>query len=104
MGYDHYLCIECRPIEKRNYEATLGHAYQSFVIREATCEVPSKTLDICQWCRDTKEPLGGSISSPPLLSPPPEPAPPPPARVHLIEEHHSSAGPQLCEQDYSAHQ
>ena len=42
-------------IEKRDYEAALGHAYQSSVIREATCEVPGKTLDICQRCGDTKE-------------------------------------------------
>ena len=55
LGYDRYLCIECGQIEKRDYEAALGHAYQSSVIREATCEVPGKTLDICQRCGDTKE-------------------------------------------------
>ena len=55
LGYDRYLCIECGMIEKRDYEAALGHAYQSSVIREATCEVPGKTLDICQRCGDTKE-------------------------------------------------
>ena len=55
LGYDRYLCVECGMIEKRDYEAALGHAYQSSVIREATCEVPGKTLDICQRCGDTKE-------------------------------------------------
>ena len=55
LGYDRYLCFECGMIEKRDYEAALGHAYQSSVIREATCEVPGKTLDICQRCGDTKE-------------------------------------------------
>ncbi len=55
LGYDRWLCIECGQIEKRDYEAALGHAYQSSVIREATCEVPGKTLDICQRCGDTKE-------------------------------------------------
>ena len=55
LGYDRYLCIECGMIEKRDYEAALGHAYQSSVIREATCETPGKTLDICQRCGDTKE-------------------------------------------------
>ena len=55
LGYDRYLCIECGMIEKRDYEAALGHAYQSSIIREATCETPGKTLDICQRCGDTKE-------------------------------------------------
>ena len=55
LGYDRYLCIECGQIEKRDYEAALGHAYQSSVIREATCETPGKTMDICQRCGDTKE-------------------------------------------------
>ena len=55
LGYDRYLCVDCGMIEKRDYEAALGHAYQSSVIREATCEVPGKTLDICQRCGDTKE-------------------------------------------------
>ncbi|GAB2043804.1 hypothetical protein AGATL06_03000 [Agathobaculum sp. TL06] len=55
LGYDRYLCVECGQIEKRDYEAALGHAYQSSIIREATCETPGKTLDICQRCGDTKE-------------------------------------------------
>lgn len=55
LGYDRYLCVDCGQIEKRDYEAALGHAYQSSVIREATCEAPGKTLDICQRCGDTKE-------------------------------------------------
>ena len=55
LGYDRYLCVDCGMIEKRDYEAALGHAYQSSIIREATCETPGKTLDICQRCGDTKE-------------------------------------------------
>ena len=47
LGYDRYLCVDCGMIEKRDYEAALGHAYQSVVIRDATCEVPGKTIDIC---------------------------------------------------------
>ena len=42
-------------IEKRDYEAALGHAYQSVVIRDATCEVPGKTIDICERCGNVKE-------------------------------------------------
>lgn len=48
LGHDRYLCVECGMIEKRDYEAALSHSYQSSVIREATCGVPGKTLDICQ--------------------------------------------------------
>ena len=55
LGYDRYLCIECGQIEKRDYEAALGHAYQSVVIRDATCEVPGKTIDICERCGSVKE-------------------------------------------------
>ena len=42
LGYDRYLCIDCGKIEKRDYEAALGHAFQSVVIRDATCEAPGK--------------------------------------------------------------
>ena len=55
LGYDRYLCVECGKIEKRDYEAALGHAYQSVVIRDATCEVPGKTIDICERCGSVKE-------------------------------------------------
>lgn len=55
LGYDRYLCVECGKIEKRDYEAALGHAYQSVVIRDATCEVSGKTMDICERCGNVKE-------------------------------------------------
>ena len=55
LGYDRYLCVDCGMIEKRDYEAALGHAYQSVVIRDATCEVPGKTIDICERCGNVKE-------------------------------------------------
>ena len=55
LGYDRWLCVECGKIEKRDYEAALGHAYQSVVIRDATCKVSGKTLDICERCGSVKE-------------------------------------------------
>ena len=55
LGYDRYLCVDCGMIEKRDYEAQLGHAYQSVVIRDATCETPGKTIDICERCGSVKE-------------------------------------------------
>ncbi|WP_346704685.1 S-layer homology domain-containing protein [uncultured Agathobaculum sp.] len=55
LGYDRYLCVDCGMIEKRDYEAALGHAYQSVVIRDATCKVPGKTIDICERCGSVKE-------------------------------------------------
>ena len=55
LGYDRYLCVDCGMIAKRDYEAALGHAYQSVVIRDATCEVPGKTIDICERCGSVKE-------------------------------------------------
>ena len=54
LGYDRYLCTKCGQIEKRDYKAALGHAYQSFLIREATCETDGKLLEICSRCGDTK--------------------------------------------------
>ena len=77
LGYDRYLCIECGMIEKRDYEAALGHAYQSSVIREATCETPGKTLDICQRCGDTKETTIPQESTTFPFPPSPLPAPAP---------------------------
>ncbi len=55
FGYDCYLCVECGKIEKRDYSAQLGHAYQSVVIRDATCETDGKVLEICERCGDVKE-------------------------------------------------
>lgn len=50
LGYDRYLCTECGKIEKRDYEAALGHAWQGVVIREATCETDGKLLNLCSRC------------------------------------------------------
>ena len=55
LGYNRYLCVDCGAIEKRDYEATLGHAYQSIVIRDATCETPGKVLEICERCGTVQE-------------------------------------------------
>ncbi len=55
LGYDRYLCVDCGAIEKRDYEAALGHAYQSIVIRDATCETSGKVLEICERCGTVKE-------------------------------------------------
>lgn len=55
LGYDHYLCVDCGKIEKRDYEAALGHAFQSIVIRDATCETPGKVLEICERCGTVQE-------------------------------------------------
>ena len=38
-----------------HYKDSLGHAYQSVVVREATCETPGKTMDICERCGNVKE-------------------------------------------------
>ena len=61
LGYDRYLCVECGQIEKRDYEAALGHAFQTTVIREATCEADGKALELCARCglmRETATPKG----------------------------------------------
>lgn len=55
LGYDRYLCVDCGAIEKRDYEAALGHAFQSIVIRDATCETPGKVLEICERCGTVQE-------------------------------------------------
>lgn len=55
LGYDRYICVDCGRTEKRDYIAQLGHAYQSIVIREATCETDGKVLEICERCGDVKE-------------------------------------------------
>lgn len=55
LGYDRYLCVDCGAIEKRDYEAALGHAFQSIIIRDATCEAPGKVLEICERCGTVQE-------------------------------------------------
>ena len=55
LGYDRYLCTDCGKIEKRGYVDSLGHAWQSIVIREATCETDGKLLELCARCGQMKE-------------------------------------------------
>ena len=55
LGYDRYLCVDCGKIEKRDYEAALGHAFQRVVIRDATCEASGKVLEICERCGTVQE-------------------------------------------------
>ena len=55
LGYDRYLCVDCGKIEKRDYEAALGHAFQRVVIRNATCETTGKVLEICERCGTVQE-------------------------------------------------
>ena len=55
LGYDRMMCTECGKMVKANYKDSLGHAYQSVVIRDATCEVPGKTMEICERCGNVKE-------------------------------------------------
>ncbi len=59
LGYDRYLCVGCGKIEKRDYTNTLGHAWQSVVIREATCETDGKALNICQRCGEAEVSVTG---------------------------------------------
>lgn len=54
LGYSRYLCPDCGTIEKRDYTNALGHAYQSVLVREATCETDGKVLEICSRCGDMK--------------------------------------------------
>ena len=55
LGYDRYLCMECGKIEKRDYVDSLGHAWQSIVIRDATCETDGKLLELCSRCGQMKQ-------------------------------------------------
>ena len=55
LGYDRYLCTDCGKIEKRDYVDSLGHAWQSVVIRDATCETDGKLLELCARCGQMKE-------------------------------------------------
>lgn len=54
LGYDRYLCSGCGSMEKRNYTNALGHAWQSVLIREATCEADGKVLNICTRCGEVE--------------------------------------------------
>lgn len=54
LGYSRYFCSGCGNIEKRDYVNAIGHAWQSVVIREATCEMGGKTMEICRNCGDVK--------------------------------------------------
>lgn len=54
LGYDRYLCADCGKIEKRDYAAALGHAWQGIVIREATCEADGKLMELCARCGEAK--------------------------------------------------
>ena len=55
LGYDRYLCVDCGKIEKRDYGAALGHAFQRVVIRDATCETAGKVLETCERCGTVQE-------------------------------------------------
>ena len=55
LGYDRYLCTKCGKIEKRDYVDSLGHAWQSIVIRDATCEADGKQLELCSRCGEMKQ-------------------------------------------------
>ena len=55
LGYDRYICTECDKIEKRDYVDSLGHAWQSIVIRDATCEADGKQLELCSRCGQMKQ-------------------------------------------------
>ena len=55
LGYDRYLCTDCGKIEKRDYVDSLGHAWQSIVIRDATCEADGKQLELCSRCGQMKQ-------------------------------------------------
>ena len=55
LGYTRYLCVECGKIEKRDYVNAIGHAWQSIVVRDATCEVGGKVLNICKNCGECEE-------------------------------------------------
>lgn len=55
LGYDRYLCTDCGKVEKRDYVDSLGHAWQSIVIRDATCETDGKLLELCARCGEMKQ-------------------------------------------------
>ena len=55
LGYTRYLCVDCGKIEKRDYVDSLDHAWQSVVVRDATCEAGGKVLKICKNCGECEE-------------------------------------------------
>lgn len=55
LGYTRYLCVDCGKIEKRDYVNAIGHAWQGVVVRDATCEVGGKVLNICKNCGECEE-------------------------------------------------
>lgn len=55
IGYDRYVCVNCGKVEKRDYVEAIGHAWQTIVIRDATCEVGGKTLKVCKNCGECEE-------------------------------------------------
>lgn len=55
LGYDRYLCTDCGRIEKRNYVNATDHAWQEIVVREATCELGGKVLNICRNCGEVRD-------------------------------------------------
>ena len=55
LGCDRYLCTDCGKVEKRDYVDSLGHAWQSIVIRDATCEADGKLLELCSRCGEMKQ-------------------------------------------------
>lgn len=77
LGYTRYLCVECGKIEKRDYVNAIGHAWQSVVVRDATCEVGGKVLNICKNCGECEETItqkgehkyGVSVVKPTCVSP-----------------------------------
>ena len=54
LGYDRYVCLDCGKVEKRDYVNAIGHAYQSVVIRDASCETEGKIMETCRNCGDVK--------------------------------------------------
>lgn len=54
LGYARYFCVDCGKIEKRDYVNAIGHAWQSILIREATCEYGGKIMEICRNCGEVK--------------------------------------------------
>jgi len=57
LGYDRYLCVTCGKVEKRDYEAALGHDMQSMEVHPATCEENGISLEICSRCGKTEKKL-----------------------------------------------
>ena len=54
LGYSRYFCTVCGKIEKRDYMNATGHAWQSIVIRDASCETKGKVMEICRNCGEVR--------------------------------------------------